>query len=334
MPIIAIGAAALAAVVAAPAVGAVIGGGLAALTTMGALEITAAVGATLGAVGAVTRDKGLQTAGLVLGGIGAVGSLAGAAGLIDTSGSLFASSAAGAGAEAAGAAADDTNLVDAVSGMSPADVSANLGSEGAVPGAVTGLPPGVDATTGAVAPAADAGAAAASAQENSIINAADASAFAGSEGSTAITAPVSAAENAANQSAQLSGQTWTPGAQGFPIGPVTSGADQSVLQKIGNFATSSPLVTYGLIQAGGSLVGGMFSPITPAQVSQMNANAANLRAQAALTQQQQQNIASGVPRVVRSAPVTGAPQPVVGGGLINSLPANNPSAGAIQGVPT
>jgi hypothetical protein len=91
MPIIAIAGAVVAGAIAAPAIGALIGG--ATLAAAGgltaALEITGAVGATLGAVGAITKDKGLETAGLIIGGIGGVGALANEAGVLGDTSNLF-----------------------------------------------------------------------------------------------------------------------------------------------------------------------------------------------------------------------------------------------------
>jgi len=66
--------------VAAVEVGAVVAG--AAFTIGTALAVTAAVGATLSAVGMFTGDKTLQTVGTVIGAVGAVGSLANSAGLL------------------------------------------------------------------------------------------------------------------------------------------------------------------------------------------------------------------------------------------------------------
>ena len=131
MPVIAIGAAALAVGEAAGAIGAVISGGLGALTLTGALEITAALGATLGAVGVVTKDKSLQMAGLVMGGIGGVGALASSAGLFGaeaSTASLFGDSTA--------AAADFPAAIDVTPQIAGSNISAARGASGASTGIV------------------------------------------------------------------------------------------------------------------------------------------------------------------------------------------------------
>src|SRR5579872_7101028 len=108
------------------------------LTVGTALEATAAIGATLGAVGAVTRDKGLQTAGMVLGGIGAVGSLAGAAGLFSTSDSLFGSTAGQTANIAAGGAGD----IPASVGVTPNALTGQMSNDvvGAAANEFGGIP--------------------------------------------------------------------------------------------------------------------------------------------------------------------------------------------------
>lgn len=80
MPVIAVGAALVADVIAGSAIAATVGG-IAAITATTAFEIVAAVGATIGAIGAVTRDKTLSMVGLGIGAIGGIGGLASSAGL-------------------------------------------------------------------------------------------------------------------------------------------------------------------------------------------------------------------------------------------------------------
>jgi hypothetical protein len=157
---------------------------------------------------------------------------------------------------------------------------------------------------------------------------------------------------------------WTPGAESFPEGPKTQFNDPSAasimpdqstgapltvppnpvtgamapgiigsaLDGIGEFATSSPLATYGLIQAGGALVQGMFNPVTPAQIAAMNAQAAQNRAAAAIAQQQASNMAGGMPianlKPVPTAKVTGAPALT---GIINTAPTG--AGASVTGAP-
>ncbi|MDE2467143.1 MAG: hypothetical protein KGO02_26035 [Alphaproteobacteria bacterium] len=94
------------------------------------------------------------------------------------------------------------------------------------------------------------------------------------------------------------------------------------------FAGKHQVVTYGVLQAGGALVSGLFSPVTPAQVNALNAQAAANRAGAALTQQEVANMKSGIPVATRSAStVTGKPQ-----GLINTPPPS--TAANVTGIAT
>jgi hypothetical protein len=105
-----------------------------------------------------------------------------------------------------------------------------------------------------------------------------------------------------------------------------------------NFAKANPVVALGALQAGGSLLSGATSTLTPAQVAALTAQANANNAAAALTQQQTANLAA--PKsVASSAPVTGAPQtlvpgasssaPKTGQGFINQAP----KAAAVTGVP-
>lgn len=97
--IVSVGAAVAATAIAADAVATV------GLTVGSALAITAAVGATVGAVGAITKVKELQYAGAALGAVGAIGGLAGAAGMFDLGTSLF-GAAEGAGSFGASGAGE------------------------------------------------------------------------------------------------------------------------------------------------------------------------------------------------------------------------------------
>ena len=77
--------------------------------TLSAFTAIAAVGATVGAIGVVARDKNLQTAAMVLGAVGAVGGLASGLGLIDSP-TLFASNAT----SAVSNVATDADILDSV----------------------------------------------------------------------------------------------------------------------------------------------------------------------------------------------------------------------------
>jgi hypothetical protein len=74
-----------------------------------------------------------------------------------------------------------------------------------------------------------------------------------------------------------------------------------------DFAKTNPVVALGALQAGGSLLSGLTSTLTPAQVGALNAQSAANDAAAALTKQQTQNLS--MPKsVASSAPVTGTAQ--------------------------
>lgn len=115
---------------------------------------------------------------------------------------------------------------------------------------------------------------------------------------------------------------------GDNVGAPSSGAFSSILK----FANDNKVVTAGAIQAGGSLLSGLTSTLTPAQVDALNAQAAANNAAAALTKQQTANLAA--PKsVASSAPVTGTPGTLVPSqqpapGLINSAAKLAPVTGA------
>jgi hypothetical protein len=135
-----------------------------------------------------------------------------------------------------------------------------------------------------------------------------------------------------------------PDASGLPATAAasTSGSSGGIFSSILGFTKSNPLLSYGLLQAGGSLLSGLTSTLTPAQVSALNAQASANNAAAALTAQQTANLA--MPKsVASSAPVTGTPQtlvpgaapaaPTTGQGLINQAPAQAPVPSQVTGAP-
>lgn len=90
------------------------------LTLTTALEITAAVGATIGAIGVITGNKTLSEVGLGLGLVGGIGSLASSAGLLGADAStapLF--------GDAANASSDITPLAQDTTSATAADAAAN-----------------------------------------------------------------------------------------------------------------------------------------------------------------------------------------------------------------
>ena len=87
----------------------------------------------------------------------------------------------------------------------------------------------------------------------------------------------------------------------------SSGTIGSAFSSLMKFADAHPVAALGALQAGGSLLSGSFSTLTPAQVNALNAQAAANDAAAALTRQQTANLA--MPKAVASsAPVTGTAQ--------------------------
>ena len=129
----------------------------------------------------------------------------------------------------------------------------------------------------------------------------------------------------------------TPASGGIPEPPITPGdvggidpatgatitsPSSDVLGSIINFTKNNQLLTYGVLQAGGSLLSGLTSTLTPAQVSQLNAQAAANQAAANLTAQQTANLAQPRP-VATLAPVTGTPNNII----------TPPTAGLINGAP-
>lgn len=144
MPIVAVAVAAFS--VAGVASAAAAAGGLIALasTAVGAFEIIGAVGATLSAVGAVTGNKGLTQAGMVLGVAGGVGALASDAGLIGGSAASAASNDAA--DAAAGMGGDSAAAYNAASAASYASISPT--GDVTLTGAADNLATGVDATSG------------------------------------------------------------------------------------------------------------------------------------------------------------------------------------------
>jgi hypothetical protein len=397
MPLIAVGVAIGADAIAASAVAATVGG-IAAISTVTALEIVTAVGATLGAIGAITGNKTLSMVGLVIGAIGGIGSLAVGAGLLgaDAASSAPLFGAAPTASTADSAAADTVNFVggDATS-------SGMIDTPPAPPGGVGAIDPG----TGEVITAPTSGAEAASvggdagvtqastatnaaapvptgtelpSQDAATVEDSTAQAAAGGTNSTGlvvgespVVAPTTAAANpipglppgalgpggVAAPGVGGDGVIDTPpappgglgatGADGNTItqaiDPTTgklislpdSGSSSGVFGSIGSFLKANPLLTYGALQAGGSLLSGLTSTLTPAQVSALNAQAAANNAAAALQTQQTANLAQ--PKAVASsAPVTGAPQTLVPAaptqqpaGLINQAPA----AAQVTGAP-
>lgn len=382
MPLIAIAGAIIADVIAAPIIGGLLAG--ATLASVGGLAavltVTAAVGATLGAVGAITKDKGLQTAGLIIGGIGAVGSLANAAGLFGDTSNLFGAldqipdsvaitgpvqGAASGGAELssefatgsaglAGASSDYINMFTPQSSFSniPDGATVSIDETGNV---VVGTPDqlatsslsaqeGISPATTAPNPSD----LAAQASRAVVQPGSQTTATTPLSGETASAAPPAAAPNPAGGSG-VSGVS-TPAAPGSITSPTsTAEANKGIFDSLKGvlgssgeptkgasgllgFLKDNPTMSYGLIQAAGSA----FSSLPPAQAANQRAQANLNNEQSLLTQQQLNNIKSGIPQAkytpVRSAPVTGAPASLSPTGPANNL-AGIINSNTVTGVP-
>lgn len=342
MPVIAIGGAIIAGIEAAGAVGTVLAGGFAALDTIGALSITAALGATLGAIGVVTHDKTLSMAGLVIGGIGAIGSLASAAGLFDGTSSLFGS----ASDAAASSFPDSVAVTDQIAGS-------GIGGASDAAGASSGIVDSFGAVnTQALDPATELAQqtdAAAGLGQTAGTGATPVSQASGAAGTTPVTG-VTSATGAPSTSSALLQQPTVPSAPSAPVTGAPSaptvpgasieselpgGAPQAAIDAATNpkpgflgglskfiSGDKSGMIGYGLIQTGGSLVEGLFNPLPAAQVDALSAQAAANRAAASISSQQAANMAAPIPVASRTPQVTGST------GLINSRPPTSAVTGA------
>ena len=327
----------------AAAVGVAIG-----LATSTVFEVVAAVGVTLSVIGAVTHDKILSDVGLGLGLVGGIGGLAASAGLIGadavSGATLFGPEAAASTADAAastgGDVVDSFSSTDALyegagfdagnatlsaadTGTAAADTSAAAAASGDA--AAFAPPPGEGTFVGASQDATTAGAAT---QGGAITAGPPTTAAATATPDPAVLSqsmpPNPALTAGANNTASIlnapagAGGAGIIGSGGGTLAPDSSG----LLGDITGFVQKNPLLAYGVLQAGGSLISGLTSTLTPAQVTALNAQAAANQAAANLTTQQTQNLAQ--PRSAATlAPVTGAPNNII----------TPPNAGIINGAP-
>jgi hypothetical protein len=306
------------------AIGAVVAGTATLATTLTAV---ATIGAVTSAVGAVTGSKALQTAGLVMGAVGGVGALAANAGLLGegaTTESLFG------GAESAGGvtAPDITPDIGTIDASTP-DISASLDKGGDFVSAInsdsspasaasqtaqaaapaTGAPVGTTGPGGGVLTAGkDAGVfndfkpEVSTAQSGLINTGAQPTASTGAlpPSQAAVPQGAGAVPTAPGVATPTSAAPGTPTA---PAAGTTTAPTPASTGTFGNllaFANKNPIVAYSAINAAGSLVSGMFNPVTPAQVSALNSQAAANNATAAQTSQQTANMKQGVPVATRA----------------------------------
>lgn len=347
MPVIAIGAALVADVVAGGAIAGLAAG--ATLTATTAFELAAAVGATIAAVGVIARDKTLTMVGGAIGIVGAVGGLAAGAGLLGSEAasgsSIFGASPAASTADtasAAGTSADTgatfaDSLTPATTGTTGgaidagtfgtaaenAAAAADQASQGTIPFVADGLPQGQDSfTTAAVigekAPDPAANLLPTGLEKPSVANL--------NAGASDLIAPPPAPPNSLGTTDPLTGATTTSAVDPATgkIVELPEGA-KSIFGQVMDAASKNDRLASGVVTVGGKLLEGAFSSVTPAQVQALQAQATANDAAAALTKQQTQNLA--MPKsVASSTPVTGTPGALLPQGIINRAP-------AVTGVP-
>lgn len=104
-----------------------------------------------------------------------------------------------------------------------------------------------------------------------------------------------------------------------PVAPVTwFSAAKDYIAPFTEFAKENQMLTYGALQAGGSVVAGLFDPLKPAQTKKAEAEADLLASQKTLQDQQMANMAAPMPVAYRKPkvlPVQSSNKPV---GLINA----------------
>lgn len=301
MPVIAIGAAV---VLDAGVISTAIAGGIGAISTLSAIT---AIGATMGAIGAITHDKTLSMIGMGIGIVGAVGTLAGAD--LGNLGDIFGSSTtAGAGdaAEAGAVTASSTTVDTGATGLDAAGVA----------------PDGADDLVNSTA-AADALPSTTAAEGLPTIASTEGLPSTAATGVSASTAATGGNLEFPDVTKAFLQPTTTAGLPtGIASGVGITGVPTSEVSGLMAWANKNPMMTFGALQAGGSLISGLTNPMTPAQIDALNSQAEVNRATAALIQRQTANQGQGLPTV------TGSVAPA--GGTINNTAVKAP---LITGAP-
>lgn len=317
--------------------GLMVAAGVATAVTVGTvLESVAAVGAVLSVVGAVTKSPILSKVGMGLGIVGGVGALAsnalgiGSAALFGPPDGLDSPAAAVISSGDGTGGAIDSGTWDAAPASGVTDTMGGTAAAGSSDTTVGGQladtstwddAPATTASSPAVAPPAGANPVAAATNPQAVaqnaINSPEQLTLASTSEDTGTGTQTTAAP--ANTTATVAGQPGTPTGPQPVSGQVDTGtwdnapagsSDPGVLDKIVNYAGNHPVVALGALQAAGTLLTGLTSTLTPAQVAQLNSQAAANNAAAALTKQQTANLA--MPRAVASStPVTGTPATLV-----------------------
>lgn len=287
MPIIAIAAAVFAVVE-------IVEVGLAAMTVF---EAIAAVGAVANGVGVVTGNEDLQKVGQVMAIAGGVGTIATKLGVIDASTPIIGDMTVKPPQELGYAAAGQT-IPDTAAGQTIPDTAA------AAAGTTTST------TTGAAPAGAGTG----------TINAVDAAATT----TAATVAPPPGSAASLNLESSLTPPAVVAPTSGMfaastPVAPVTwFSAVKDYIAPFTEFAKENQMLTYGALQAGGSVVAGLFDPLKPAQVKKAEAEADLLTSQKTLQDQQNLNLAAAMPRAYRKPKVLPLQAPDKPVGLINA----------------
>lgn len=255
--------------------------GLAAMTVF---EAIAAVGAVANGVGVVTGNEDLQKVGQVM-------AIGGGLGMAATKLNVL----------------DWNPTVSEVTGITTRAQDAAAAAAAATPAAAAGTT--TSTTTGAIAPP-DAG----------TINAVDAAAT--TTAATVAPPPGSAAslnlESGLKPPAVVA-PTGGMFATSTPVAPVTwFSAVKDYIAPFTEFAKENQMLTYGALQAGGSVVAGLFDPLKPAQVKKAEAEADLLTSQKTLQDQQNLNLAAAMPRAYRKPKVLPLQAPDKPVGLINA----------------
>ena len=281
MPIIAIAAAVFAVVE-------IVEVGLAAMTVF---EAIAAVGAVTSGVGVVTGNEDLQKVGQVMAIGGGLGMAATKLNVLDWNPTVSEVTGITTRAQdAAAAAAAGTTTSTTTGAIAPPDAVGTINAADTNVGSIATTDAPVAAAPVAAAPVAAAPGSAASLNLESGLT------------PSAVVAPTSGMFAAST-----------------PVAPVTwFSAVKDYIAPFTEFAKENQMLTYGALQAGGSVVAGLFDPLKPAQVKKAEAEADLLTSQKTLQDQQNLNLAAAMPRAYRKPKVLPLQAPDKPVGLINA----------------
>lgn len=316
-------------------------GGAVASTTV--FTVAAAVGATIAAVGSITKSKPLMIAGTVLGAAGGIGALADSAGLF---GSSVAESATGTGMGAAGEMGSQVAATQAAAAGMPGSIAPDAAAGTGIMNAATTpttLPVAsepvnnvIDTISNSVVPGsadvtptANPSTGGASTLTNDNIPMGDASGGVGVPGGSPATqmgmdtpgplqaqaapTPVPVNGPGPQQTAAIdttgipaaagSKPTYLESLMGTPQGVADQSGGSKAWGKIMDFVDKHPAMALGAISAAGSFISGATSPLTPAQVSALNSRAALDQAQTRLADAQTARLSRQLSNTSQPLPV-------------------------------